>query len=291
MIKSVQIDNLRLLDAALASRCDRVRVGSEFCEQLLPTDAALERAYAAVRDAGKPFVYVTPRLSVSGMQRVAAQLAALESWGGATVVANDYGTLNVLARHPGLTPHLGRHLVRVPDRSPWAEGLVHDKELTPKQQRWLTNLYAVTSLNYAPTLAFYRERGVQRVDLDWAPRVAPALDELVAGGLQLSVLLQFVPATMTRKCHMARFLGEESHERCSRPCQRRAFMLKSEILKAAGLRLFLVGNAVFREEPATPEGVADLAARGVSEVVVPMGSLTRLETAEQVDAYYQALGL
>ncbi len=287
----IQIDNLRLLDEALSSRCDGVRVGSEFCEHLLPSDAALERAYAAVRDAGKPFTYVTPRLSVEGMQRLGAQLALLETWGGATVVANDYGALNALKRHPGLTPHLGRHLVRLPDRSPWAEGLVHDKELTPKQQRWLTNLYGVTSLNYAPTLAFYRDSGVRRVDLDWAPRIFQALDALAEGGLSLAVLLQFVPSTMTRKCHTARFLGEESHARCSRPCQQRAFILKSEILKAAGLRLYLLGNAAYRQEPATAEGVAELAARGVSEVVAAMDALTRLKSAAQVDAFFGALGV
>ena len=287
----VQTDNLRLLDQALLSRCDGVRVGSEFCEHLLPSDAALEKAYAAVREAGKPFTYVTPRLSVAGMERLTAQLALLENWGGATVVANDYGTLNVLPRHSKLTPHLGRHLVRVPDRSPWAEGLIHDKELTSKQYRWLVNLYASTSLNYMPTLDLYRSMGVQHVDLDWAPRIFPSLNALAEGGLRIALLLHFVPGTMTRRCHMARFLGEESHERCSRPCQRRAFMLKSEILKAAGLRLFVVGNAVFRQEEPTAEAVCDLAARGVAEVVVMMNALTRLETATQVDQFTASLGL
>jgi len=205
----VQTDNLRLLDQALASRCDGVRVGSEFCEHLLPSDAALEKAYVAAREAGKPFTYVTPRLSVAGMEHLTAQLALLEAWGGATVVANDYGTLNVLPRYPKLTPHLGRHLVRVPNRSPWAEGLIHDKELTSKQYRWLVNLYGTTSLNYAPTLEFYHNMGVQQVDLDWAPRIFPALDALSEGGLRLSVLLHFVPGTMTRKCHMARFHAQE----------------------------------------------------------------------------------
>jgi len=68
-------------------------------------------------------------------------------------------------------------------------------------------------------------------------------------------------------------------------------MLKSEILKAAGLRLFLVGNAVFRQEEPTAEGVADLAARSVAEVVVMMNTLTRLETAAQVDQLTASLGL
>jgi len=56
---------------------------------------------------------------------------------------------------------------------------------------------------------------------------------------------------------MARFLGEESHERCSRPCQRRAFMPDSESLQAAGLRLYLVGNAVLLLEEPTTEGIAE----------------------------------
>ena len=79
---------------------------------------------------------------------------------------------------------------------------------------------------------------------------------------------------------MARFLGEASPEECSKPCLDRAFLLRNE---AFGLQLYLHGNAAFRLVQPSPKDVPDLEKHGVTELVLTMNPLTRIDSAERID--------
>ena len=277
---SVQTDNLRLFKEALSSHCNGVRLGSEFCEQLLPHRHELEEAYELAHQVGKEFTYVTPRLSNAGLEKLTEQLALLNEKGEIWVAFNDLGTLNLLERYPNLHPHLGRHLLLVPARSPWVEQHMRREDLSSRRRQWLRTLFSSTSLNYRPTIELYRSYGCQRADIDWLPRIFPSLAFLVENGLRLSVHLHLVPATFTRKCHTARFLGETSPEECSKPCLDRAFLLRNE---AFGLELYLHGNVAFRLAEPHPETVKELVKVGVAELVLTMNPLTRIDSAEKID--------
>ncbi len=294
---SVQTDNLRLFGEALKSGCSGVRLGSEFCEHLLPSRAALERAYELACEEGKEFTYVTPRLSSAGIERLKEQLPALnerrEAAGrsNSAVVVNDFGALNVLQHYPNLRPHLGRNLFLVPARSAWADRHVDSEGLSTEMGGWLNTLYSTTSLNHQATMELYRSYDCQKADVDWVPRVLPALRSLVEKGLSLSVHLHLVPVTFTRKCHMARFLGEKSPETCSMPCLQRAFVLKNEALKDYGLDFLLGGNTVFRLVQPSSEDILDLENAGVAEVVLTLNPVTRIDTARKIDDLISDLAL
>ena len=299
---SVQADNLKLFKEALSSRCNSVRLGSEFCEYLLPSLGELEEAYELAHQAGKEFTYVTPRLSNAGIEKLREQLAFLHvgvglrarpegeihvgaglrarPQGEISVVFNDLGALNILGCYPNLRPHLGRHMLLVPARSLWVEQHMQRKDLSSQRRQWLRSLFSSTSLNYRATIELYRSYGCQRADIDWLPRIFPSLAFLVENGLRLSVHLHLVPVTFTRKCHMARFLGEASPEECSKPCLDRAFLLRNE---AFGLQLYLHGNAAFRLVQPSPKDVPDLEKHGVTELVLTMNPLTRIDSAERID--------
>lgn len=294
---SVQTDNLRLFGEALRSGCSGVRFGSEFCEHLLPTQAGLERVYELARAEGKEFTYVTPRLSNAGIERLKEQLPVLNEKGEAgdrsnpAVVVNDFGALNILQHYPNLRPHLGRNLFLVPARSAWGDRHVDSEGPSTELGGWLNTLYSTTSLNYRATIELYRSYGCQKADVDWVPRILPALRSLAEKGLSLSVLLHLVPVTFTRKCHMARFLGEKSPETCSMPCLQRAFVLKNEALRDYGLDFFLGGNTVFRLVQPSPEDILDLENVGVSEVVLTLNAITRIDTARKIDDLISDLAL
>jgi hypothetical protein len=294
---SVQTDNLKLFREALKSGCSSVRLGSEFCEHLLPTLAGLERVYELAHEEGKEFTYVTPRLSNAGIERLKEQLPALNEKGevegrsSPTVVVNDFGALNVLQHYPNLRPHLGRNLFLVPARSAWGDRHVESEDISTELGGWLNTLYSTTSLNYQATIELYRSYGCQRVDVDWVPRILPSLRSLVEKGLSLSVHLHLVPVTFTRKCHMARFLAEESPETCSMPCLRRAFVLKNEALKDYGLDFYLGGNTVFRLVQPSSGDILDLENAGVSELVLTLNPITRIDTARKIDDLISDLAL
>jgi hypothetical protein len=285
---AVQADHFSAYREAVNSQCDGVRFGSEFCEILLPEPEELEEARLLAEQAGKGFTYVTPRLSNAGIERVRAGLALLNGQGESGVVFNDLGTLNMLDSYPNLHPHLGRHLLLVPARTLWVREHLDREDLSLRRREWLRELFSSTSLNYHATVDLYRRFGCRRADIDWIPRTFPSLGFLVEHGMRLSVHLQLIAATITRKCHTARFLGEKSPEGCSKPCLDRAFWLRNEPLD---MSLYLHGNAAFRLMEPSAEGVQELAREGVYELVLTMNPLTGIERAQEIDDLMTSLKL
>ena len=90
---------------------------------------------------------------------------------------------------------------------------------------------------------------------------------------------------------MARFLGETEPGRCSRPCLRRAFLLRNEALEEYGVEFILHGNTVLRLAQPSSEHVADLEACGVDELVISMSPVTKIDTAERIEDLVSSLGL
>ncbi|UCH02340.1 MAG: hypothetical protein JSV20_00650, partial [Candidatus Bathyarchaeota archaeon] len=107
---SVHADDLGLLKAATNSICDSVRFGPEFCEVKIPTQNMLKKANELAIKEKKEFIYVTPRLSNRGIEKIQKQLALLNDLGNVRIVVNDLGILNFLDQYPHVQPHLGRQL-------------------------------------------------------------------------------------------------------------------------------------------------------------------------------------
>ena len=285
---SGQVDRLKLLKETLASSCDKVRFSSEFCEWKLPSLSELKKAFAYVEDAGKEFNYVTPRCSDNALKKIISQLNFLNGKGEIEVIINDLGLLNVLDRYDGLKPHLGRRLVHIPARCPWFEidprSLILFGSLIAGtiMKRHVKDLYAQTSLHYEPTIRFYKEHKVSSVDLDWIPKCFPYLKFLIEHGLEISLHIYLVPVTITRKCHTARFLGERTPENCSKPCDKKAFLLEHKGTFMS-VRLYLHGNAVFRLVQPEKKDVRSLLEIGVSELVISMNPVTNILNRERID--------
>ena len=278
MKTSFQIDDFRLLDEALKSNSDSIRLGSEFCEYLLPEQGVLKESYDIVHGAGKEFIYVTPRLSNAGVEKVKKQFAFLNEKENVGIVFNDLGTLNFLRNFQNLRPRLGRLLIRVPARSPFAERMakegftqtrkngsgIHITRGNSLAKKWYEELFSYTSLDYSPTIEFFKSYGVRDADVDWIPRTFARFDSLIKQGLNLSVHLNLLPVAVSRKCHTARFLGEESPDECSKPCLEDVFMLRSKLI---GVEFLLQGNAAFTFAKPSEKYLEKLRGLNVAELV------------------------
>jgi hypothetical protein len=276
---SVQTDNLKLLQEAVESGCDSVRFGSEFCMYNMPSLDNLERAYEIVHGGGKEFTYVTPRLSNNGIEMLRKQLALLNKRGEVDIVFNDMGALNIIGNYQNLRPHLGRLLVRVPARSPWIDRAMVDEGLFA--WRLSKKIFSSTSLNYPLTIEFFQNHyNVRDVDVDWIPRVFPSFDFLAKRGFNIHVHFHLVPVTFTRKCHTARFLGEERVEECSKPCLEKAFLLKK-----SSLELFLHGNAVFNLVQPDRAGMRELIRNKTTEFILTMNPITGIDNRQKIDDF------
>jgi hypothetical protein len=276
----VQVNNLKMLQEAIKSNCNNIRFGSEFCMFRVPSMDQLKEAYLLTKSGGKKFSYVVPRLSDNTLTKIQKHLAFLNKVGKIIVAVNDLGALHILNNYAGLKPHLGRQLVYMPARCPW--GNPDEFKVGFFVKRKIEKLFYKTSLHYKPTIKFFKNLGVQGADVDYIPQCLPHFGFIVRNGINLSVHLHVIPATITRKCHMARFLGERNLEQCSKPCDTVAFRMKNDSL---GDELLLEGNVVFRSVIQKNKDIGRLHNLNVSEIVITMTPLTGIENHHEIDKF------
>lgn len=284
MIFTVQADNPKTLNEALASNCTRIRFGPEFCEWKIPTSKALETAFTLTGEKGKEFAYVTPHVSSKNLEKLNEQLTYLNNQGKITIVVNDLGVLGQVEQFSNLKPHLGRQLITALGRCPWKQ--ITELEVDRMERGRVEKTFYQTSLNYEPTIQSFKENRVQGADVDWISQSFPYYDFLAANGLDYSVHLHSIPVTITRRCHMARFLDVENLERCPRPCDTQAFRIRSETLD---MDLFLYGNVVFRLAEPTQNDINRLYKSRASEFVITMNPLTKIKSQNDINSLIQKL--
>jgi hypothetical protein len=278
IVFSVQANTLQLVEEAIESSFSRIRFGSEFCMYAIPSIDQLREAYALSKDNGKDFSYITPRVSDTSLKKIETHLQYLNDEGGCEIVVNDLGTIHQIVGLNNLKIHLGRQLVYTPSRCPWEE--ITENPVSFFTKRKVKKIFYQTALNYQPTINFYKGLGAIGSDIDWIPELFSSLKFIIKNGLKISVHLYAIPVAITRKCHTARYLGEENLEKCSRPCYNHAYNIKNETL---GTRLYLHGNTVFRIIEPDRRSIKKLDRLGVSDVVVTMNPLTKLETVKDLE--------
>ena len=239
----------------------RVYFGSEFCQNLIPTETEVMSVLQAARDSGRAFTLVTPLVTDVGLDRLDPVLAALASEEtGCEVVANDWGVLSTL-RDQRLEPLMGRvlnrlrkgpRIMRVIDRLP---------DETLRQ-------YRENNLTVPVFRRFLHERGVRRVEVD-NPLQGLELD-LSKGPdpLEGSLYTPFMAVTTTRLCPTANSDSDKPVRigvwPCGRQCRTTSFTLTHPVMPGP---LLLQGNAVFYENHDVPDEER-LAEMGITRLVV-----------------------
>ena len=280
----IQAGNLHHLKIALMSECDAVRFGAEFCMYQIPTLDDLKQAYVLTEKARRGFVYVTPRLANGAIETIRNHLTLLNELGGGTVVINDLGTLRILHELDALRPHLGRQLVYTPSRCPWKT--ITEQSVSLFTRRKVKSIFYQTALNYDPTIDFFKNRGVVGADIDWIPEYFSQLRFLSRRQLKVAIHTHLIPVAITRKCHMARFRGEENLSHCSKPCYTSAYGMENALLETP---LFLHGNTVFRLIEPNRRYIPTLIKQEVNDLVLTMSPLTGLTTSENLKTVIQHL--
>jgi hypothetical protein len=199
------------LERVREPRVRRFYFGTEFCENLLPTAAALE----AFARTGEPLTMLTPYVSDRGIADLRKLFALLPA--GSEVVFADWGVLHVLRREfPRLVPVQGRLL---------------NKSLRDPR---VTNLYAIEGTSN-PTLDamrasnlgnesyrnLLRRFGVERVEMDQLPQ---GTTREVDGSLKAHVYAPFGFIATSRSCMAAglHYRGGEKFQPgapCRHECQ------------------------------------------------------------------------
>ncbi len=279
---AAHVESMELLNEALASECQSIRFGAEFCELKIPTLEQLNAAYSRTREAGKSFCYVTPTVSEIGIKKLSEHFTYLKKLDDVEIVIGDFGALNLLddSRDAGnLSLRLGRTRVYIPARSPWPQITRVPNVPQPALER-VEEIFYQTGLSYKRSLECYRSFGINAADVDWIPKCFQSYSDLVKSGLDIAVHADIIPVTITEKCHMARFLGEDDYFSCSRPCQSKALSIKQSDL---GVKLILCGNVAFSVVNTESDDIKKLQASGIDEIIISMNHATKLLTSSKVN--------
>jgi hypothetical protein len=288
MIFTVQTDEIKSIKEALKSDCQKIRFGSEFCEWKIPSISEIKKAYNEVKNKKKEFAYITPRVSNDSLSKIREHFNFLNSKNENEAIVNDLGVLDLSTEFPEVDPYLGRQLIHTPARCPWIKPDLKDNFLLNifKLSSGEESLYSQTSLNYESTMRFYQELGVKGIDLDLIPRCFPYYSILSDAGFKTAIHLDMIPVSITRKCHTARFLGEEEPEKCSRPCNSNIFQLNRNGMET---QLYLYGNSVFRVYNPSKRLLKKFSKKLPNEFVISMNPLTKNRDSQSINKIISSL--
>lgn len=184
MEKSISIppSQLKNLGASILKYYGHVYLGSEFCENQLPTKSEvlfLSKIYKG------NIVLTTPILSEKGIIKVKSLINSLPKGLIKEVVVNDWGLLRFLnEKHPEISPILGRLIMH---------------EVFPINKDFLNN--------------FCREYNIGSVEID-NPEIISEL-KMFSGKINFNYPFQF--RSVTRFCpYMKKFNSEKCHRFCDR---------------------------------------------------------------------------
>lgn len=192
----------------------RVYVGHEFCQRLLPSKDGLREAVKQVAGRGCAFTLVTPFVTNAGLHRVqdlVGELASLPDVKDPEVVINDWGVMFWMHReHPAIPLAMGR-LMTKQKRGPQILNIADDIPAATLEHFKRSNADASHVLRYMQGM------GVQRVELDNLLQGISRHD-----GLPASLYYPFGYVTTTRLCLLMR--GDQPNKNlrsigtCAREC-------------------------------------------------------------------------
>lgn len=245
--------------ALAARRVTRLQVGGEACERLLPAPRLLAAALEFAQARGLDLSLATPLLSDQGMAELRCLLDRLPA--GTEVIANDWGTLRLLAHaFPALVPVAGRLMCK----------LVKDPRLP--SAAW-ARLYP-HGIQAAPFAAMLARFGVRRIEMD-VPPFADAAD-FPDDGLQVGVHAPFGVSAKGRSCrigslHQPEVLKFAAGHRCARECLTYTAAM-TRPLGAADLPTHLRGTTLLHaHSPAMAEALLAAAAAGAVDRIILSG--------------------
>ncbi len=211
----------------------RLYFGQEFCEHLVPDPETVVQALFMARQMGWDFTYVTGNAVDFTLDRIAANIEALNAASGGDhaieVVVNDWGVLRRLRKqYPTVKPVLGRLLTkqkrlgRFPEHMPTPnmEEIDADADAILRNQMRAWQALNLTVQSWRRLL---HQQGIERIDLDMVPQGVDLMPE--TWGFAFGAYYPWSYLTAARNCPTAGLADPVRHHvpldtPCPRLCRR-----------------------------------------------------------------------
>lgn len=177
-------------------RFTRFAFGTEFCENLLPSEEAVRGVVAGVAREASALTFLTPYVSDRGIGRLRKLFALLPE---AEVVFNDWGVLRMLrAEFPHLTPVQGR-LLNKSLRDPRVTSIYAETASAAPESA--LRVLQRSNLDNESYLALLDRCGVRAVEMDNLPQGTDT--SFAANGISVAMYVPFGFISTSRVCMAA----------------------------------------------------------------------------------------
>lgn len=235
----------------IVKNIDRIYLGNEFCENLIPILDTLKRGYFYAKAKNKKFTFVTPFVTNVGLTRIEGLLNFLNNQKDVEVVFNDWGVFKLIKdKFKNLKPVLGRLLTkqrRDPrilkiflDRQKFREILSPDKKrktiLFPKEvPRTLFEHYQASVINIPVFQEYLLSQGINRIEID---NLVWEMNVKVNKKIGVSIYLPYGYITTSRMCGKLTL----TYAACKKECKKYFLQLEDESLPVP---FYGIGNTIF----------------------------------------------
>ncbi|MFH1131437.1 MAG: hypothetical protein V1754_08885 [Pseudomonadota bacterium] len=264
--KTIFVARSSLLDLA-TNEFQRLYFGNEFCEQLIPSLSAVQKAVQHCAANKLAFSLVTPFVTNAGIEKVSELFAWLkQNQPGCEVIVNDHGVLSLLQEDQGvLEPVFGRlltkqkrdprlaKLITTPPQKPRA---FKQKEgycliLPKKIPNTLVSYYQETNLNVSVIQDFLAKQSIKRAELD---NLFQGMHlDFVKADLSASLYVPFGYVTTTRLCAANPFKVDKPFAckitSCNKECQEYTIQMTHPTMPNT---LYQKGNTLFYKNEHIP---------------------------------------
>ena len=243
---------------------NRVYFGAEFCQNLIPSIAVLEKAFNFAQKKNYQFTLVTPFVTEKGLYRLNELFQFLRTKiNNCEVVVNDWGVLGVLSsKYKTFKLSLGRLLTRqsrdpamaqVLKKQPPFAMIGKDGRITvvvhvPPNERYQKGIKA-SYVNATSVQGFLSRFNICRIELN------NLMQGLNLENLRFNVSLYtpFVNISTTRFCPMeSRFQKIYRINVCKRECQKYYSILRN---RTFAKYVYKRGNTIFYKNPVNPRSI------------------------------------
>ncbi len=242
-------DNTEILSKI--QKPDILYFGNEFCQNMMPTQTQINKAFNWTLRNNIQFVFILPYLTNNKTKTADKLLQWLDNKGNnIEVIFNDWGTLSLILKYKNLQPVLGRLLTKQ-RKDPIAENIIENRQnkikitvidgqntivKAKKVPQTLKTYFQKSFLDVAHVMDFMKKNNVKRYELDLLPW---GLKIKTDKKIKLSIYYPYVNITTTRYCGAVNLKYTKI---CSKICQ-------SQIIEAGKNKLkypyIIKGNAVF----------------------------------------------
>lgn len=216
---SIRISDLKQLENVIKLKPDAVGIGSETCVFKVPEYEEIKEVFKKLENANIEVELITPFIPENHLQRIVDMVKALvNDEKNFSLTINDLGLLrrlNTDIPDKNFDIYIGHVYSTSFENCPWHEKVL-SKESDFIKEGWCQNNFTNDLL-----LEYIKKQGVNGIEIEMLPMMLNKSSLYFRDRkIKTKGLIDYIPSSITRACHTARYYGELPPGKCQEYCNK-----------------------------------------------------------------------